>query len=203
LATRRHDDGIRVEERLRIAQDLHDGTQQQLVAILIEVELAKGKSLDPGVQSLLATLSARVNEVIDSIRELASHGAPALLEERGLEEALVAAAERMPVPTVVRCRGVARYTPEVEKAVYFSCLEAMQNAEKHADEAAHVTVELAERDSELRFVVTDDGCGFDAYATPAGAGLTNITARMYAVGGGSAIDSRRGCGSTVMGWAFV
>jgi signal transduction histidine kinase len=185
-------------ERRRIERDLHDGAQQRLVALRIQLELLEETmEWDPekGMEKLHA-LGEEVGETLEEIRSLAHGVFPSLLADRGLAEALRAAALRAPISTRVRTDGVGRYPQDVESAVYFCCLEAMQNASKHARDARAVTISLRQ-DRALRFEVRDDGAGFDSLATP-GAGLTNMQDRLAAVGGHLNIRSTGG-GTVVRG----
>jgi signal transduction histidine kinase len=123
---------------------------------------------------------------------------PALLTDAGLAEALRAAALRAPVAAEVHSDGVGRYAPEVESAVYFCCLEALQNAAKHARDATRVTISLEQGDG-LRFEVRDDGPGFDPGTAARGAGLTNMRDRIGALGGEVTVASEPGRGVVVRG----
>jgi signal transduction histidine kinase len=123
---------------------------------------------------------------------------PALLLQRGLPDALREAALRSPIRVSVDARGIGRYPPEVESAVYFCCMEAMQNAVKHGVGARLIAIVLSD-DGRLRFEVADDGGGFDAAHTPTGAGLANMRDRIAAVGGGLTYRSQVGAGTQVVG----
>jgi signal transduction histidine kinase len=185
-------------ERRRIERDLHDGAQQRLVALRIQLELLEETmEWDPeqGLKKLHA-LGEEVGETLDEIRALAHGVFPSLLADRGLAEALGAAALRAPIATSVRPDGVGRYPQDVESAVYFCCLEALQNASKHARDARAITISLRQ-DRALRFEIRDDGAGFDSTAS-AGAGLTNMRDRLTAVGGELSIRSN-GDGTVVVG----
>ena len=187
-------------ERRRIERDLHDGAQQQLVALRIHLELM-GETLesDPArARKKLHALGDEVEHTLDSIRSLAHGVYPALLEDQGLVEALRSVASGMPIHASVRPDGSGRYTPEVESAVYFCCLEAIQNASKHAAGAKHITISLTQ-DERLGFEVRDDGDGFDAALSPAGAGLMNMRDRLAALGGELTVTSTPGKGTTVAG----
>ena len=189
------------EERRRIERDLHDGAQQRLVALRIKLELTEElvrSDPDAGLEKLHA-LGAEVEQTLDEIRSLARGVYPALLADQGLADALRAAARRAPVPSTVEPNGIGRYPQEVESAVYFCCLEALQNASKHARGASAVTISLTEDDS-LRFEVRDDGAGFDAETHRPGAGLTNMRDRLAAIGGELTITSTLGQGAVVSGW---
>ena len=178
-------------ERRRIERDLHDGAQQRLVALRIQLELLEETMEWNPEQGLkkLHELGEEVGETLDEIRALAHGVFPSLLADRGLAEAIRAAALRAPISTSVRPDGVARYPQDVESAVYFCCLEALQNASKHARDARAVTISLRQ-DRALRFEVRDDGAGFDGAASP-GAGITNMQDRLTAVGGELDIRSER------------
>jgi signal transduction histidine kinase len=189
-------------ERRRIERDLHDGAQQRLVALRIELELAEElvrRDPSEGI-GRLRELEHEVDEALEELRSLAHGVYPPLLADRGLGEAIQTAARRCALPVDVQTRDIGRYPPEVESAVYFCVLEALQNVLKHADGARHVSVRLdgASR-AELRFSVRDDGVGADHRGIAPGAGLTNMRDRMAAVGGDVSIISLRAVGTTVRG----
>lgn len=188
------------DERRRIERDLHDGAQQRLVALRIELQLtADSLGRDPvRDREQLAMLGARLGRALDEIRDLAHGVYPSLLAQRGLADSLRTAALRVPMPTMVAVDGIGRYPQAVEGAVYFCCLEALQNASKHAPDATAVRVSLVE-DHGLRFEVEDDGAGFDPREMRDGAGLTNMRDRLATVGGRLVIRSRPGLGTTVEG----
>jgi signal transduction histidine kinase len=188
------------QERRKIERNLHDGAQQRLVALHIELNLAEEElRRDPQRgPDVLRELGRGVDEALDDIRSLARGIYPPLLADRGLEEALRTAALRSPLATIVKPTGIGRYPPEVESAVYFCVVEAMQNAAKHAEGARHVVVSL-HGDDALHFEVRDDGQGFDADGAPPGVGLTNMRDRMAAVGGEVRIHSVPGEGTRVYG----
>lgn len=189
-------------ERRRIERDLHDGAQQRLVALRIELELAEEMvRSDPeaGI-GRLRQLEHDVDEALEDLRSLAHGVYPPLLADRGLAEALWAAAMRSPIQVEVDAREVGRYPPEVEGAVYFCVLEALQNAVKHATGARRVVVGLdGGTKAELRFSVRDDGAGSPGAAIDPGVGLTNMRDRLAAVGGAVHITSAPGVGTTLRG----
>ena len=150
-------------ERRRIERDLHDGAQQRLVGLRIQLELAAQRLRRdmPGESDALLALGGSVEETIDEVRALARGVYPALLAEQGLEEALRSAARRVPVETGVSASGIRRWTPEIETTVYFACVEALQNAIKHAGGATGIAIVLEGHDGRLRFEVRDDGPGFE------------------------------------------
>jgi signal transduction histidine kinase len=186
-------------ERRRIERDLHDGAQQRLVALRIKLELAEEalrKDPEAGAERIHA-LGPEVEATLDEIRALAHGVYPPLLADRGLTEALRAAALHAPLAATVSSDGIGRYLPELESAVYFCCLEALQNAAKHADGATGVTISLYE-DDRLHFEVRDDGAGLAA-GSPPGAGLTNMRDRVTALGGDLEVWSAGGAGVVVTG----
>ncbi|HEX4718516.1 MAG TPA: sensor histidine kinase [Thermoleophilaceae bacterium] len=188
-------------ERRRIERDLHDGAQQRLVALRIELELAENlvrRDPERGA-TLLRELEGEVEEAIDELRALAHGVYPPLLADRGLGEALRAAGARCTIAVDLNAHDVGRYPPEVESAVYFCVLEALQNALKHAQGATRVIVSLDGGRSELRFSVRDDGAGTADGRVRAGAGITNMRDRLAAFGGDVVVSSKPGHGMEVRG----
>ncbi len=188
------------EERRRIERDLHDGAQQRLVAMRIKLQLAEELlEREPARGRIkLHALGDELDETLEEIRSL-SHGVyPSLLADAGLAEALRAVALRTPIPASVHPDGVGRYSREIESAVYFCCLEAIQNASKHATDATEIIISLADTNG-LWFEVRDDGGGFDVEAAGNSAGLTNMHDRLAALGGDLMIWSVPGEGVVVSG----
>jgi signal transduction histidine kinase len=189
------------EERRRIERNLHDGAQQHLVAIAIKARLIEqlaGTDADRA-NHLLGQLQQDATAALDELRALAHGIYPPLLSSAGLGEALSAACRRAPLSATVEVDGVGRYPREVESAVYFCCLEALQNAGKYAGEGASARIRVWKDNGKLRFEVADDGAGFDASASDRGAGLTNMRDRLGAVGGSVTVESARGDGTRVQG----
>jgi signal transduction histidine kinase len=188
------------EERRRIERDLHDGAQQRLIALRIKLELAEELlSQDPRRgRELLHEIGDETVEALEDVRSLAHGVYPALLMQRGLRDALREAALRAPIPVRVDASGIGRYPPEVESAVYFCCMEAMQNAVKHGAGASLISLALSD-DGPLRFEVADNGAGFDVDATPPGTGFANMRDRLAAIGGELTYRSRVGKGTHVVG----
>jgi signal transduction histidine kinase len=114
--------------------------------------------------------------------------------------ALRAAGRSAALPVTVEDRGIGRHAPQIEATVYFCCLEALQNAAKHAGAGASATVWLARADGGVAFGVEDDGCGFSEHMVQRGHGLTNIADRLSASGGTLTLDSARGRGTRISGW---
>jgi len=187
-------------ERRRIERDLHDGAQQRLVALRIELELLEDLiRRDPAdATERVRALTAAAQEALDDIRSLAHGICPPLLTDHGLVEALRAAA-RGRILVDVHTRSIRRYAPEIESAVYFCALEALQNAQKHGS-PQRVVIDLdGGGPAELRFVVYDDGNGAPAGALEGGAGIRNMRDRIAAVGGELTISSAPGVGTAVRG----
>jgi signal transduction histidine kinase len=187
------------DERRRIERDLHDGAQQRLVALRITLELAAEETEDVDVvrADRLRGLGAEVELALDDVRSLARGIYPSALADHGLVAGLRSAALRSPLPATVLADGIRRYPREVEAAAYFCCLEALQNAAKHARDATAAVLELSD-DGALRLEVHDDGGGFDPHAVTPGVGLTSMRDRMATVGGELAIVSSPGHGTRVI-----
>jgi signal transduction histidine kinase len=187
-------------ERQRIERDLHDGAQQRLVALRIRLGLAGDVMReDParGAQ-LVRDLGEEAEAALEEVRSLAQGVYPSLLADEGLGEALRALGRRSAPPARVSTDGVGRFPPEIESAVYFCCLEALQNVSKHAPGAQAVTISLRVQGA-LRFEVRDDGDGFARDEVRAGIGFTSMRDRIAAVGGRLTIESEPGVGTTVAG----
>jgi signal transduction histidine kinase len=137
---------------------------------------------------------------VQELRNLAHGIYPPLLMDRGLEAALGAAAGRAALPTGVEAEGIGRYPQQVEAAIYFCCLEALQNAGKHAGEGADATITLREEEGKLFFEVADTGAGFDMGSAAAkGHGFINMSDRIGAIGGAVGFESAPGKGTRISG----
>lgn len=189
-------------ERRRLERDLHDGAQQQVVALKLRLALAASiaEEHSPELAASLEELGREAGDAVQALRNLAHGIYPPLLASSGLVPALRQQAGRLPLDIEVLPDELPRLSAEIEAAVYFCCLEALQNVAKHAD-ATHVDVvlDLGEEDGVLEFRVEDDGIGFDTAATGSGHGLTNLSDRVAALGGTLDIDSSPGNGTTVRG----
>jgi len=188
-------------ERRRVERDLHDGAQQQLVALQIKVALARELApTDSEVASRLADVGYGLEDVLSDLREFAHGAAPPLLRSSGLSTALGSAAHRSEPPAAFVADGVVRYPDEIETAVYFCCLEALQNVRKHAGPGAHAEVRIAGTPDHLSFDVVDDGNGCELESRrSAGVGLTNMSERVAALHGTLDIASATGHGTSVCG----
>jgi signal transduction histidine kinase len=154
--------------------------------------------------AMIQEIKGDVQNAIAELRALAHGIFPPLLVSGGLAEALPAAAARAALPTTVELDGVDRYGDDVEAAVYFCTVEALQNAGKHAGDGASAAVRVSEADGELRFEIRDDGAGFDAAdRLDSGAGLghgfVNMADRLGAIGGTVEVDSAPGRGTAITG----
>ncbi len=148
----------------------------------------------------LDELRDNLKDAIAELRALAHGIFPPLLSSGGLREALPAAAGRAALPTSVETTGVGRYSPEIESTVYFCCLEAMQNAGKHAGDDAEILVTVEDSGGMLVFTVADDGAGFEPGPMGAkGHGFVNMTDRLGTVGGSLHVSSKPGAGTSVRG----
>ena len=188
------------EERRRLERNLHDGAQQQLVALAVRLKLARTAASKDLAEAdrMLEQLEGDVTDALENLRELARGVYPPLLADQGLTAAIEAQSRRSSVPVRVEANGIGRYPQELETAVYFCTLEALQNAAKYA-EASEIVVRLLEEDGELVLSIHDDGRGFDRVATPLGSGLQNMADRLAALGGTLAVRSRPGGGTTIEG----
>ncbi len=188
------------EERRRLERNLHDGAQQNLVALKVKIRLAESfAEKDPvRARELVGQLKADADEALETLRDLARGIYPPLLADKGLTAALESQARKATVPVEVSADGLGRYPQDIEAAVYFCCLEALQNVQKYAD-ASRVSLRLAQVEGTLEFEVEDDGNGFDPASVKKGSGLTNMSDRLDALGGRVELESQPGAGATLRG----
>ncbi|HEY3212842.1 MAG TPA: sensor histidine kinase [Actinomycetota bacterium] len=188
-------------ERRRLERNIHDGAQQQLVALQVKQRLVQGMiERDPTkALELMTQLQVDTTEALDDLRDLARGIYPPLLADQGLGAALESQARKSPVPISVEIDGVERYPQDVEAAVYFCALEALNNLAKYAG-ASQATVSLSQTDGTLTFAVSDDGVGFSVGERGSnGTGLQGMADRLDAIGGALEIRSAPGQGTTVLG----
>lgn len=187
------------QERVRLERNIHDGAQQRLVALAVQLQLA-GQLTEQGTPltaDQLRTLHAEAREAIDELRELARGIYPSILAERGLEDALRSAAARAPHPVEVAYDPAIELAPDDAAAVYFICLEALQNVAKHAGSDTSAIVSLVVDGDELVVEIVDDGSGFDTVRTGPTRGLLNMADRAGALGGDLVVDSAPDAGTRV------
>jgi signal transduction histidine kinase len=198
-ASRRRLVGAQDEERRRIERNLHDGAQQQLVALSIQLGLLDQSADDAdSVRQLTPELQKSARAALDDLRALARGIYPPLLADQGLVHALQAQARKTTVPVTIQAEGIQRYPQDVEATVYFCALEALQNIAKYAD-ASRAGIGLCCSAGSLQFTVTDDGTGFDTAAARDGTGLQGMADRLAALGGTLHVRSQPGQGTTVSG----
>jgi signal transduction histidine kinase len=187
-------------ERRRIERNLHDGAQQELIALKLKLVVAQDVAgSDPKqAQEMLGGLVTDVGNAVETLRELARGIYPAVLADLGLAAALEAQARRSPLTVEVHADGIHRYPPEIEAAVYFCCLEALQNAVKHAH-ATTMVISVGESDGELSFTAVDNGRGIDVASARRGSGIQNMTDRMTALGGSLDLSAAPQGGTIVSG----
>ena len=188
------------EERRKLERNLHDGAQQQLVALQVQLRLAEQLAERDAAKAveLLTRLHGAAAEALDDLRDLARGIYPPLLADQGLVAALESQVRRASLPVEVRSEAIGRYARDVESAVYFCTLEALNNVAKYAA-ATRAVVRLHEIDGHVVFEVEDDGRGFDAEATSYGTGLRGMADRLDAIGGTLEVRSAPGAGTTISG----
>jgi signal transduction histidine kinase len=186
------------EERRRLERNLHDGAQQDLVALAIKLRLA-GMVVEEDTaeaKQLIGELQEVAAGALSNLRDLARGIYPPLLADRGLAAALRAQADKSPVPVLLDTDSIGRFDQDIEAAVYFCCLEALQNIGKYAA-ASEVRICVAATDGLLRFTVSDDGAGYDTSHTPMGSGQRNMADRLAALDGRLEVRSVPCKGTTI------
>jgi signal transduction histidine kinase len=182
-------------ERKRLERNLHDGAQQQLVALALQLRLARNKTTDEESAKLIDGALEQLDQALSELRELARGIHPAILSDRGLEAAVKALAERQPLPTEIEFAVEHELEPTVEATAYFVVAEGLTNIGKYAG-AELANVRVRERDGELEVEVADDGCG-GADASK-GSGLHGLEERLRALDGTLAIESKAGEGTRLL-----
>jgi signal transduction histidine kinase len=192
------------EARRRLERNIHDGAQQDLVALGIKLNLAEVTVAGDPAQAgpVFGELKADTAGALENLRDLARGIYPPLLADLGLAAALNAQASKSAVPVTVEADGIGRFGQDIEAAVYFCCLEALQNTAKYAS-ASQARICLQAQNGTLRFTVSDDGTGYDARHTPMGSGLRNMADRLAALGGRLEVRSAPGQGTTITGYLPV
>jgi signal transduction histidine kinase len=199
-ASRRRLVAAQDEERRRLERNIHDGAQQQLVALSVQLRLVE-QLVDRDAtkaHEMLQQLQRTTSDALEDLRDLARGIYPPLLADQGLPAALESQARKSGLPITLAPDGVGRYDQDVEAAVYFCVLEALQNVAKYA-RATAITVALHDADRRLLFEVNDDGVGFDPAHAVGGMGLRSMSDRVEAVGGSLQVTSTHGRGTTVVG----
>ena len=187
---------VGLEERRRLERDLHDGAQQRLVSMALNMRLARGKLRDDpeGAEQLLEGAGCELEAALAELRELARGIHPAVLTDRGLDTALETLAHRAPVPVELRKLPGERLPEAIELAAYFVVSEALANVAKYA-QASHAEVSVERENGRLMVEVADDGVGG---ADPEnGTGLRGLVDRLAVIEGRLEIDSPRGRGTTI------
>jgi signal transduction histidine kinase len=185
--------------REAIGRDLHDGTQQRLVALRIHLALLNERLARPEEHALVERLGHDLDLTIDELRDIVGGRRPPLLAARGVPAALEAVAGRTPVRVSIFDGGIGRPPEPVETTIYFCCLESLQNAAKHAGPDALVSIHLDRSDDRVHFSIEDDGPGFDPASVTRGSGLENLAGRVAELGGQLQIEAREGRGTRVVG----
>jgi signal transduction histidine kinase len=187
-------------ERRRLERNLHDGAQQNLVALKLKIAALKRlTTTDPQrAQAALDQLTGDANDAIETLRELARGLYPPILAQDGLVAAIEAQARRTPLPVEVAGGPLPRYPQELEAGIYFCVLEALQNAVKHSG-ASRITIHIDQTGGRLTFSVTDDGLGMDPAKARSGSGMQNMRDRIEVLGGELQVESSPGGGTRVSG----
>ena len=186
-------------ERERIQRDLHDGAQQRLVSVRIHMGLLAQGAEFGEEREAIEELGRDLDAALAEIRNVTSDGNPDLLLRKGVAGSLESVAAHAPLPVAVEARSFGRYAPRVERGIYYCCLEALQNAVKHAGRSATVRIRLVGEPGRIAFSVEDSGIGFDPARVEAGQGLVNLADRVDVMGGHLTIDTYPGMGTRIHG----
>jgi signal transduction histidine kinase len=199
-ASRRRIVATQDERAKKLERNIHDGAQQQLVALAVKQRLV-ADLIDKNpeqARAMAEQLQADTHDALENLRDLARGIYPPLLADKGLVAALQGQARKAAIPTDVRVENVGRYAQDVEAAVYFCTLEALNNVAKYSG-ATRAEVRLAQTNGELTFEIIDDGAGFDPSETGYGTGLQGMADRLDALGGTLEVRSSPGAGTTITG----
>ena len=187
------------DERRRLEQDIHDGAQQHLIALALKLRLAQSviTRFPERSDAVFADLRAAAAGAIEALSSLSRGIYPRLLTQAGLLTALRSAAEISPVPVTITASTLDNQPSAIDAATYFFCLEALQNAAKHA-RASRIRIDIRQDGEFLIATVSDDGIGFEHHVSNAGGGLSNMRDRVESVGGTLIIESSTDKGSAVI-----
>jgi signal transduction histidine kinase len=187
-------------QRESLERDIHDGVQQRLVAVRIQLGLATDLAKDDArLRQVLAEIGESLEEAIDELREVAHGVHPQVLTDQGLVAALAHVARAAAGPVEIASAGIGRYPANLESAIYYCCREAIQNASKHGGPSVRISISLREEQGVIAFAVSDDGPGFDVAAAAPGRGLQHMRDRILLLGGRVSIVSSAGAGTVVSG----
>lgn len=188
------------KQRESLERDIHDGVQQRLVSVRIQLELAAHLPTgDDRLPGALADVGHSLEDAIDELREVAHGIHPQVLTDHGLVAALNHVARAAGAPVTVAGTGLSRYPAELELAIYYCCREAIQNASKHGGPSVSIAISLHQNAHSVGFEVSDDGPGFDVPNAVSGGGLQHMRDRIALLGGRLSIDSKPGAGTVVAG----
>ncbi|MBE2317920.1 GAF domain-containing sensor histidine kinase [Solirubrobacter sp. CPCC 204708] len=186
-----------VTERRRLERNLHDGAQQRLVALAVQLRVLEKRLGEPDkAVAMLRAAALELEQALAELRELARGLHPAVLADRGLAPALETLASRSPLPVALEGVPEGRLAEPLEAAAYFVVAESLTNAVKHAD-ATELRVRMATEAGELRVEISDDGRGGADPEAGGGTGLRGLADRVEALGGRLTLESTPGAGTTV------
>ena len=198
--SRRRIVAVQDDTRRTLERNLHDGAQQQLVAVKVKLGIARqfaDRDGAPNTSTDLERLAGDADRAIEEMRTFARGIYPPLLEAEGLVPAITAHARRLPIAVEVTDHGIRRYDRSIESTAYFCLVEALDNITVHTD-VATASIELDDDGACLQFAITDEGTGFDTTG-PWRTGLTMMSDRIDVLGGALSVTSAPGSGTTVRG----
>jgi signal transduction histidine kinase len=189
------------DDRRRIERAIHDGVQQHLVSLVVNLQLARelADADPPAAKVLLEEISAHVREALDCVRELAYRVYPPLLIDRGLEEAVRAAAKVSGIPTRVHVEGLPRLPAEIEAAAYFCCVETLAEMSEDAGPGSRASLRLWHEPGALLLEVVGDSGGSELAGGRSRPRLTRVADRLAALGGNLEVSVRPGGGTAISG----
>jgi signal transduction histidine kinase len=186
-------------ERQRIQRDIHDSAQQRLVSVRIHLGLLAQDAPSAEERTAIEGLGRDLDAALSDIRNVTRQESPELLRQNGVVDSLRSVAAHAPLKVTVETRDFGRYAPQIERGVYYSCLEALQNAVKHGGPKAVVRIRLVGDPHRIAFSVDDSGVGFDPARVQPGVGLVSLADRVDVMGGHLTIDSLPGMGTGIRG----